>query len=668
MSYDPSTDYARYPTLAPLPVGKLSGRGDYVSCPGCGGTNFLLRRADRKLLCARCGSELELQAAAVPASKAVIPATRKPVPPRLQAAGLANDEYVFLCPDGSVKAFTYHLGRYNDQYYCKFEVCDSGKNGACKVQNWTDITAISAKGCATAGLRSDGTVLAAGLNAHGKCHVQDWSRITAIASNWDCIMGLCKDGTVKVAGSNHHEEHKVRDWTGITAIALGSYHTIGLCANGTVKAVGWNYDGQCNVQNWTNITAIAASHNTSVGLCSDGTVKAVGQNNEGQCNVQEWRDIIAIASMSDCTIGLHRDGTLRLAGIQSRTWFLRDALQWQDLVSIQVIRDYDIIAMQSNGTYLCTNPDFQKQLNELARSIPPVERNTIPAAMSKMPILAADTSSPFFCCVGGKVEAYSYDSGDGSVENYTDKEYRNIVSDLSEMCKVGNWSNITAVAAGANHTVGLHADGTVVAVGDNQFGQCNVQSWTNIAAIAADYWNTIGLRTDGTVLLAGDNRFGMGNACSWTGITMITSCNYNIIGLRSDGTVLAVGQDHHGECNAQDWKGITAIASGLFHAAGLRRDGTVVVTGRNERGELDDVRNWSGITAIASNLGRIFGLHQDGTLRMSGYIGFLEKEILAWRDIVSIQAIGEHIVAMQSDGTFLCNSPEIAKLLNSRFR
>lgn len=668
MSYDPSTDYARYPTLAPLPVGKLSGRGDYVSCPGCGGTNFLLRRADRKLLCARCGSELELQAAPVPASKAVIPATRKPVPPRLQAAGLANDEYVFLCPDGSVKAFTYHFGRHNDQYHGKFEVCDSGKNGACKVQNWTDITAISAKGCATAGLRSDGTVLAAGLNAHGKCHVQDWSGITAIASNWDCIMGLCKDGTVKVAGSNHHEEHKIRDWTGITAIALGEYHTIGLCANGTVKAVGWNYDGQCNVQNWTNITAIAASNNTSVGLCSDGTVKAVGQNNEGQCNVQEWRDIIAIASMSDCTIGLHRDGTLRLAGSHSRTWFLRDALQWQDLVSIQVIRDYDIIAMQSNGTYLCTHPDFQKQLNELARSIPPVERNTNPAAMSKMPILAAHTSSPFFCCAGGKVEAYGYSSRDGSVNHCTDRKFTGTLSVQHDMCMVGGWSDITALAVGGAHTVGLRSDGTVVAVGYNGNGQCNLQDWTNITAIGAGYHHTVGLRSDGTVLAISQNNLGECGVRGWTGITAIAVGFSRTLGLRADGTVLAVGANPYGAYDVRGWTGMTALALSLYHTAGLRRDGTVVVTGRNENGELDNVRNWTGITAIAATLGRIFGLHKDGTLRMSGYIGFLEKEILAWRDIVSIQAIGEHIVAMQSDGTFLCNSPEIAKLLNSRFR
>jgi alpha-tubulin suppressor-like RCC1 family protein len=46
-------------------------------------------------------------------------------------------------------------------------------------------------------------------------------------------------------------------------------------------------------------------------------------------------------------------------------------------------------------------------------------------------------------------------------------------------CDVGNWTGIVQVAAGAgaNHTVGLKDDSTVVAVGYNYHGQCNVAGW-----------------------------------------------------------------------------------------------------------------------------------------------------------------------------------------------
>jgi alpha-tubulin suppressor-like RCC1 family protein len=51
--------------------------------------------------------------------------------------------------------------------------------------------------------------------------------------------------------------------------------------------------------------------------------------------------------------------------------------------------------------------------------------------------------------------------------------------------------------------VGLKSDGTVVAVGENSLGQCNVGDWTNITQVAAGIAHTVGLRDDGTVVAAG---------------------------------------------------------------------------------------------------------------------------------------------------------------------
>ena len=50
--------------------------------------------------------------------------------------------------------------------------------------------------------------------------------------------------------------------------------------------------------------------------------------------------------------------------------------------------------------------------------------------------------------------------------------------------------------------MGLRADGTVVAVGDNEYGECNVSDWQEIVAIAAGPFHTAGLRADGTVVVA----------------------------------------------------------------------------------------------------------------------------------------------------------------------
>jgi alpha-tubulin suppressor-like RCC1 family protein len=42
-------------------------------------------------------------------------------------------------------------------------------------------------------------------------------------------------------------------------------------------------------------------------------------------------------------------------------------------------------------------------------------------------------------------------------------------------CAVGNWENVVAITAGGNHTVGLRADGTMVATGSGINGQCYVE-------------------------------------------------------------------------------------------------------------------------------------------------------------------------------------------------
>ena len=39
------------------------------------------------------------------------------------------------------------------------------------------------------------------------------------------------------------------------------------------------------------------------------------------------------------------------------------------------------------------------------------------------------------------------------------------------------WRDLVAVSAGREHTVGLRSDGTVVATGDNGYGQCDVSGW-----------------------------------------------------------------------------------------------------------------------------------------------------------------------------------------------
>jgi len=70
------------------------------------------------------------------------------------------------------------------------------------------------------------------------------------------------------------------------------------------------------------------------------------------------------------------------------------------------------------------------------------------------------------------------------------------------------WSNITQVDAGSWHTVELKSDGTVLAMGLDDYGQCNVNGWSNVTLVATGYAHTVGLKSDGTVVATGFNSHG----------------------------------------------------------------------------------------------------------------------------------------------------------------
>jgi len=95
------------------------------------------------------------------------------------------------------------------------------------------------------------------------------------------------------------------------------------------------------------------------------------------------------------------------------------------------------------------------------------------------------------------------------------------------------------VAAGDVHTVGLKADGTVIAVGDNQFEQCDVGNWTDITQVAAGSYHTVGVRSDGTVVAVGSNGYGQCDVDDWTDIIQVAAGRFLTLGLKDDGIMIA---------------------------------------------------------------------------------------------------------------------------------
>lgn len=207
----------------------------------------------------------------------------------------------------------------------------------------------------TLGLKSDGTVVAAGANNSGQLNVGGWSGIASISCGSNTSFGVQIGGSVVACGSDTRGPiTAATSWSNVTQIAGGYYAVFGLKGDGTAygspplwidtstwsqiiqveasadryppDGIGLRADGtiastnmgdaaeRTAVGNWSNIVQVAMGGGHTLGLKSDGTVVGAGDNGYGQINVGGWSDITQLAAGGSHSVGLKSDGTVVAAG------------------------------------------------------------------------------------------------------------------------------------------------------------------------------------------------------------------------------------------------------------------------------------------------------------------------------------------------------------------
>ena len=268
------------------------------------------------------------------------------------------------------------------------------------------------------------------------------------------------------------------------------------------------------------------------------------------------------------------------------------------------------------------------------------------------------------------------------------------------------------VAAGAEHTLILKADGTVWACGVNQYGQLGdgttttreklvkISSLSGVICIAAGQYHSLAVKSDGTVWTWGRNNQGqLGDnsttqrnspvqVSSLSGVVSVVAGNGHSVALKGDGTLSAWGKNVDGQAGdgtttqrntpvaVSGLTGITEIAAGSNHTSALKSDGTVWSWGYNDLGRLGDgtttsrstpvqVTGLTGITSVAGGGNHGAALKSDGTVwswgsNVYGQIGvgttgttgtLSPTQASSLTGVSKIAGSGYQTLAIKSDGT-----------------
>jgi alpha-tubulin suppressor-like RCC1 family protein len=263
--------------------------------------------------------------------------------------------------------------------------------------------------------------------------------------------------------------------------------------------------------------------------------------------------------------------------------------------------------------------------------------------------------------------------------------------------------NVTTIAAGDGFSLFLKSDGSLWAMGDQSFGELGDGTYgifpnlstnrpeqivsSNVTAIAAGSWHSLFLKSDGSLWAMGWNQFGQlgdGTYNNTNRPEQIVSNNVTAIAaggagfslfLKSDGSLWAMGVGYNTNLPEQIVaSNVKAIAAGFLHSLFLKDDGSLWSMGWNEYGQLGDGTYnstftikpeqivASNVTAIVTGSYHSLFLKSDGSLWAMGdnewgqlgdstYNTTNQPEQIMASDVTAISAGAGHSLFLKSDGS-----------------
>ncbi|MCX7212763.1 MAG: Ig-like domain-containing protein [Burkholderiales bacterium] len=321
--------------------------------------------------------------------------------------------------------------------------------------------------------------------------------------------------------------------------------------------------------------------------------------------------------------------------------------------------------------------------------------NVVITAGGTIPVvsLAVKGSSTFVLKADGSLWAWGY--------NFYGQLGTGTQVDVTQPTQIG--TGFVWVAPGQQTTTAGKTDGSVRTWGRNGSGSfgdgSNPSAYTIIASpiltqTAASYasaasgsFYTVGLKADGNVLAWGDNSQGsLGDGTGTnrllpkpiaSGFVKIAAGYMHTLGIKSDGTLWAWGYGYDGEVGdggnqnrylpTQVSSGFVEIAAGPYHSVGIKSDGTLWAWGLNRSGQLGNGTTTTALTpqyigsgykAVSADGDRTFAIKADGSLWAWGQQplgdGGISNSLvpkLIGTGYATVAAGALHAVAIKTDGS-----------------
>lgn len=287
-----------------------------------------------------------------------------------------------------------------------------------------------------------------------------------------------------------------------------------------------------------NSKTISAGIQISAGVTKDNTIEVAGNFKTDKAEVKNYKDIISVSANNEILMGLKMDGSVITIKRDPAYKYRIDTDDWTDIVAISAGEQY-VVGLKSDGTVKAQGINGYGETN----------------IDDWHDIIAIDTGWQHTVGLdkNGSIHIAGFQSQKllAAIENNR-SEWVDIVS-ISTGGTTGKGNN------GKGHVVALKRDGTVVAVGDNTFGQCNVGDWTDIISISAGDYHTVGLKSDGTVVTTQSKSAfpdSYSEISTWKDIVSISAGYGFTLGLKSDGSLVAAGFNKEGQCDVSDWESI----------------------------------------------------------------------------------------------------------------